>query len=138
MSDPKFQRGELVRHRASGEVAVVVARLFRCTKHKGEGEALTHHWNGFGQDCNLEFTGGYDLDLGFKEDVATVEEYLLERVTGVRGSRCPHCGEEGVEVTAPADLARGWHQFVCTNYQTCPSAAGSWTDNPAEAEEPTP
>ena len=38
MSDPKFQRGDLVRHRASGEVAVVVGANTRHIAHPGSGD----------------------------------------------------------------------------------------------------
>lgn len=63
--EPKFKRGDLVRHRASGEVAVVVGAKMRTIVHPNAPK-------------EVEFTGAYDLDLGFREDVVTVDEYLLE------------------------------------------------------------
>lgn len=62
MPEPRFQRGDLVRHRASGEVAVVVYANF----DHGTFPA--------------KFTGSYDLDLGFARNVIQAEEYLLEPV----------------------------------------------------------
>lgn len=83
MPDPKFQRGDLVRHRASGEVAVVVDHGRRCTKHAGDPYTYAH-LRGWRDDCVFEFNGSYDLDLGFREDVVTVEEFLLEAVEARR------------------------------------------------------
>lgn len=72
MTEPRFKRGDLVRHRASGEVAVVVDANERCTRH-------SYHL-GTSDSCEWKFAGTYDLDLGFWEDVIAVEEYLLEAV----------------------------------------------------------
>lgn len=87
VTDPRFKRGDLVRHRASGELAVVLAPARSCVVHRGMDAFGAHgpRLGGPHPDCRFEFNGSYDLDLGFKQDVLTAEEYLLEAVEVERG-----------------------------------------------------
>jgi len=48
---PEFKRGDLVRHKSSGEVAIVTCRLS---------------------------TGDYEISLGFEDDTTIVDEIVLE------------------------------------------------------------
>ena len=76
---PVFQVGDRVRHRASGKVAVVTARLFACVKHPPLALCALKLDR---TECQMEPTGRYSLSFDFGDDneLEGVEGFLLERV----------------------------------------------------------
>lgn len=80
---PKFQQGDLVRHRASGRLAVVARLVQHCVEPEHQGAANEFRAHGPriappDPPCRLEFSGHYDLNLNFEETVKAAE-YLLEK-----------------------------------------------------------
>lgn len=82
---PKFDRGDLVRHRASGEQAVITEVCTSCMtpEHQGMAAAIAHgpRMTPPNQPCRQEFSGLYSLSTGFGKYKCAVEEYLLEHFT---------------------------------------------------------
>jgi hypothetical protein len=76
-SEPKFEHGQLLCHRASGTYGVVVSPVYECTVHRGLDALSGDHLRGKG--CERVFSGRYTLSVEFEEEVE-VEEYLLEAV----------------------------------------------------------
>ena len=78
---PKFEQGDLVRHRASNQFAIVVSAIVTCTNHLGFDILTSEHLTGSG--CEYKFNGRYCVDLGFDEgdEIQEVAEYLLEKTT---------------------------------------------------------
>ena len=72
-----WQLGQLVRHRASGERAVIVVLEEHCSTH---GSFSVHHLTGDGQGCDMKFVGWYQLDFGFGKDRISVDELLIEAI----------------------------------------------------------
>jgi hypothetical protein len=70
---PLFNTGDLVRHRASGERAVVVRRIHLCGVH---GHADHPHCDA----CDPVFSGRYAVARGFREAVVSVAENEIEKV----------------------------------------------------------
>lgn len=69
---PRFNRGDVVRHRASGQCAVVISPLMKCVNPEH-----SLHIKGFTDECVIEFAGSYRLDCGFDcEDFDYAEELL--------------------------------------------------------------
>jgi hypothetical protein len=60
---PLFTTGDLIRHRASGERAVVVEALY-------DSNAAKYRW----------FSGRYSVSRGFRETVVSVAENEIEKV----------------------------------------------------------
>ena len=80
-----FRPGDKVRHRASGEEAIVVRELMQCSAKHGDRSlsALLYHVNaGWHTDeCQMEPTGKYALSRGFDADDIEVDGALLELVS---------------------------------------------------------
>lgn len=74
----KFNPGDRARHRASGDVAIVVSPNERCTVHTGFEAYAAHVTLLPNTLCRYEFAGSYRLDLGFGREQIEVDEYLLE------------------------------------------------------------
>lgn len=75
---PKFKRGDVVQHRASGEKAIIISPLMRCV-NLDHGH-LTAHFGGFNDSCILEFAGSYRIDPGFAVEDFDYDEDLLVTV----------------------------------------------------------
>ena len=81
----EFTVGQKVRHRASGEIGIVVEVCEVCVSHSGL-QHLNMQMAYFGPknkkldhgECELMPTGRYVLDIGFEKDDITVDGYMLE------------------------------------------------------------
>ncbi len=74
--EQKFNRGDVVRHRASSETAVIVYPLVHCVNE--EHQTGYAHATGFRDTCILEFSGSYKLDAGFLKEDFVYPQDLLE------------------------------------------------------------
>ena len=75
---PLFVAGEMVRHRASGEMAVVLAYGARCI-NPAHSDPRTHPFFHNLPDCAFQPTGEYHVSVGFGE-VLTVSALEIEKV----------------------------------------------------------
>jgi len=80
----EFHVGQKVKHRASGEIAIVVEVCSTCVNHS-EIDHMRLAMQGFSSEstnpddqCQLMPNGDYVLDLGFEKEHITVDGYLLE------------------------------------------------------------
>lgn len=80
----EFYVGQKVKHRASGEIAIVVEVCKICVNHSG-ADHMRIAMQGFSgkstdpeDKCQLMPNGDYVLDLGFEKEHVTVDGYLLE------------------------------------------------------------
>lgn len=78
MSEPKFKRGDVVKHRASGETAVIVYPLMKCTNPNHRHTQTHLRLIGPTEDCIFEFANAYRLDTGFTREDIEYPEDLLE------------------------------------------------------------
>ena len=77
MKECPFKVGDVVRHKASKEEAVVEAINYRCPKHSKPFSGLPAL--ACDSNCVKEFTGWVTLDIGFNKDVCQVNVRSLER-----------------------------------------------------------
>ena len=77
--EPLYKPGEVVCHKASGELAVVEHVIESCKVHLGLAVMSLDHVNGKG--CSWEFDGRYRLSLGFDRDSIDVDADLIEACT---------------------------------------------------------
>ncbi len=75
MREAKFQMGDTVYHKASGERGVVTDIAMRCTVHP-----LVHlaHISGSRDECDFVFAGTYELSVGLDREIERVDEDVLE------------------------------------------------------------
>jgi len=71
----KFKRGDVVRHRASLESAVVEHHCVSCVKHSGYQCLSSDHISG--KTCKYEFNGSYSLSPGFGQESVIVSEDMM-------------------------------------------------------------
>lgn len=75
---PKFEPGQVVTHKSSGELAIIEAPLYRCLVHQiGYLCVVTA-----GQDCRLQFTGRYKLSLAFPVNPAVMRQSDVPKASG--------------------------------------------------------
>ena len=75
MREAKFQLGDIVYHKASGERGVVTSMNMRCTVHDPFDAA---HIIGNRADCEFVFAGTYDLSIGLGGVLEGIDEDVLE------------------------------------------------------------
>ena len=80
----EFHVGQRVKHRASGEIAIVVEVCESCVNHSA-ADHMRLAIQGFNvkstnpkDKCQFMPNGDYVLDLGFEKEHVTVDGYLLE------------------------------------------------------------
>lgn len=81
MTNPTFNVGDLVQHRASGERGVVVKVNRSCYAegHRtGDMQNVIQHWGGFTDECQPH-VDSYDVSYGF-DRATTVACHLLEKI----------------------------------------------------------
>jgi hypothetical protein len=86
MSEAKFQIGDTVYHKASGERGVVANMAVRCTVHPPMHSA---HVIGSRGECEYVFAGAYDLSVGLGKVMEGVDEDVLELVSKIGESNEP-------------------------------------------------
>lgn len=74
-----FKKGDLVRHKASGEKAVVTDIIVTCLTHS----ALQHAQQMLSgaklqEPCRYEYRGTVEIDTGFAADKIEIEDSILE------------------------------------------------------------
>lgn len=80
MTASKFKVGDLVKHKASGEVGVVSRVCKKCTEHS-EMEHLSMAFNkSLESECRYLFTGRYEISIGFTGSGVIVDEFLMEKI----------------------------------------------------------
>jgi len=91
---PKFKQGDVVRHKASGELAIVVSNLTHCVNEKHDG-LFDHNlsglfWNPKQHErlvaekgpCKHEYSGKIELELSASSDSITSEDWKWEEKDG--------------------------------------------------------
>jgi len=73
--EPKYKVGQVVTHKASGELAVVEQAIYSCRTHPGPGLYIAHM---SGDGCEWEFDDRYRISLGFDRDSIEVDDILIE------------------------------------------------------------
>jgi hypothetical protein len=73
----EFDVGDKVRHRASGRIAIVTAKLVVCVAHH-QLELCYLRWDR--SPCRFEPTGRYNLSFDIGDDAESVNGVLLEPV----------------------------------------------------------
>ena len=86
MGEAKFQIGDIVYHKASGERGVVTDMAMRCTVHPPMQLA---HVLGAKADCQFVFAGTYELSVGLGRVAEEVDEDVLELVCKIGESNEP-------------------------------------------------
>jgi hypothetical protein len=76
MSEAKFQIGDAVYHKASGERGVVADMAMRCTVHPLLHSA--HVFGGNRGECEYVFAGTYDLSVGLGRVMEGIDEDVLK------------------------------------------------------------
>ncbi len=80
-TEPKFNVGDLVRHRASGKLVIVTGQNYRCIEPA--------HVTRFGHVisprplrplCKPGFAGTYNVSVDFGDELEFVSELLLETI----------------------------------------------------------
>jgi len=75
MTKPRFEPGDVVRHKASGERGVITGVGMRCTVHLGIRAIACL---GKSDECEREFDGTYDLSATLGTTLDDVSEGVLE------------------------------------------------------------
>lgn len=73
---PKFEKGDLVRHRASGELGIISYVGVVCLTHPGLDALSVEHLSGV--KCEWAFSGSYSVSLGFTKDSFDTPEFEIE------------------------------------------------------------
>ncbi|MDH4319407.1 MAG: YccV family DNA-binding protein [Desulfobulbaceae bacterium] len=73
---PKFEIGDTVRHKTSGERGVITGAISSCTEHTIGIQCYANDFN-----CQTEFTGKYEISTGFNSEIE-VDEILIEYTEG--------------------------------------------------------
>ncbi len=122
MSEAKFQIGDTVYHKASGERGVVVDMAMRCTVHPPMHSA--HLFGGSRGECEFVFAGTYDLSVGLGRVMEGIDEDVLELGSKIGESnpesesdkppmdlyeKCVYAGETGVPEVF---VAGHWHPLA--------------------------
>ena len=80
-----FKIGDRVKHKASGEIGIVVAINSSCNKHTSL-EHLTMSMARLNRTshpykkCVMEYDGTINIDIGFNNDVITIDEFIVVHV----------------------------------------------------------
>ncbi len=77
MREAKFDLGDVVCHKASGECGIIVGINMRCSVHP---PISAYHMAGDRSECEIEFAGSYELSVRLGKVLDSVDEDVLEKV----------------------------------------------------------
>jgi hypothetical protein len=72
----KYNQGDIVYHKASGQKGVIEKILYLCSDIEHH---ITPQYCKNNLKCNTEFSGSYKVSIGYEQSITT-EEYLLTLV----------------------------------------------------------
>jgi len=79
----KFQIGDRVKHRGSGEVGIIIGISTTCVFHTPRHPLDFCSMRTDKEKCDFQPNGYYDLSIGFEKEIKFIDGNLLEKAENV-------------------------------------------------------